>query len=384
MDSDRKSTVSSFYGARKSSIDALNQDYPPQPTGSGGRRDDTSSFFSPDRSSMDPLNGPRLASAGYNQGSFFHAGREEPLKGGRDEENHSPEADAWDVYADFNNAGPRYSSAFGIGQTQAAYTQLPPATSMKSEPQENDGKVEMVTVPALGPEWGKEEMHQVTKAGKRERKQEASKAFWKSWNRGERGLCGHYFTRKVLVFFMFGLCCAIGIILAFTIPRVPSFSFNGGTPLVNATGSWATAVPTIFAPSVANFSFPAFASLQADTTSNFLPLKFNSLHATVFDLDTNRQVGTGDFAKFTLPAKVFPDIMLPLNFTYFATNSSDQTYQNWYNACKNKGLFADGKRPSLKFRLVLDISIFGLPSSHSTSAQVTDADCPVELSLNAP
>ena len=120
MDSDRKSTVSSFYGARKTSIDALNQDYPPQPTGARGR-DDASSFFQPDRNSIDHLNGTR-ASAGYNRGSFFHAGREEPLKGGRDEETDlGNQPDAWDVYADFNNAGPRYSTAFGMGQTQSAY-----------------------------------------------------------------------------------------------------------------------------------------------------------------------------------------------------------------------------------------------------------------------
>ena len=117
MEADRKSTVSSFYGGRKSSIDrlnALNTEYPPQPVVRG--RDDASSFFSPERSSMDHLNGTR-SSAGYNRGSFFHVGREEPLKGGRDEER-DPREDAWDVYADFNNAGPRYSSAFGMGMSQ--------------------------------------------------------------------------------------------------------------------------------------------------------------------------------------------------------------------------------------------------------------------------
>lgn len=116
MDADRKSTVSSFYGGRKSSIDplnTLNTEYPPQPAARG--RDDASSFFSPDRSSMDHLN--TRSSAGYNRGSFFHVGREEPLKGGRDEEK-DPKEDAWDVYADFNNAGPRYSSAFGMGMSQ--------------------------------------------------------------------------------------------------------------------------------------------------------------------------------------------------------------------------------------------------------------------------
>jgi hypothetical protein len=119
MDADRKSTVSSFYGGRKGSLDALNQDFP-SPTGdytpqqSGRMRDDASSFFNP-RGSMDPLAG-RSNTAGYNQGSFFHAGREEPLKGGRDEEEMAPDG-GWDVYADFNNAGPKYSSAFGTQDT---------------------------------------------------------------------------------------------------------------------------------------------------------------------------------------------------------------------------------------------------------------------------
>jgi len=72
----------------------------------------------------------------------------------------------------------------------------------------NDNRVEMVTVPALGPEWGKEEMYQNTKAGRREKKAETRKQFWKAWNRGERGLCGRYFTRKVLVWTLFGLCIA--------------------------------------------------------------------------------------------------------------------------------------------------------------------------------
>lgn len=71
---------------------------------------------------MDHLTGARSASAGYNRNTFFPAAREEPLKGGADEE--AGESDAWDVYADFNNAGPRYSSAFGMGQNQAAYVEV--------------------------------------------------------------------------------------------------------------------------------------------------------------------------------------------------------------------------------------------------------------------
>lgn len=64
---------------------------------------------------MDAMAHERHGSAGYNRNSFFHTGREEPLKGGRDEEEPATPGtgDAWDIYADFNNTGPKYSTAFG-------------------------------------------------------------------------------------------------------------------------------------------------------------------------------------------------------------------------------------------------------------------------------
>jgi len=64
----------------------------------------------------------------------------------------------------------------------------------------------MVTVPALGPEWQKSEMRDMTKAGRREKKAESRNEKWKAWKRGERGMCGKYFTRRVFVFTLFGLC----------------------------------------------------------------------------------------------------------------------------------------------------------------------------------
>jgi len=66
----------------------------------------------------------------------------------------------------------------------------------------------MVTVPAMGAEWAKDEMRAMTKSGRKKAKKDARKHFWKEWNRGERGLCGRYFTRRVLVFTMFFLCVA--------------------------------------------------------------------------------------------------------------------------------------------------------------------------------
>jgi hypothetical protein len=243
----------------------------------------------------------------------------------------------------------------------------------------------MVTVPALGPEWGKDEMHQMTKAGKTERKNESRAHFWKSWNRGERGLCGRFFTRKVFVFFLFGFIAVIALILGFTIPRVPAFSLVAGNPLINATGPFATAVPIIFSRTPTNFSFPAFASLQFDTSSSFLPVKFTQLSASVFDLDSNLKVGSGSYAHITLPAQSFPSFSLPVNFTYFTSNASDQTWTNWYDACRNTAFYPpNGLRPTLSFRLVLEMNILGLPGQHSSSAQTSDASCPVELPQNAP
>ncbi|KAF9453135.1 hypothetical protein P691DRAFT_659138 [Macrolepiota fuliginosa MF-IS2] len=327
---------------------------------------------------MDRLGG-RGISAGYNSSSFY-PGREEPLKGGRDEEE-----DAWDVYADFNNAGPRYSTAYVHSSTNSqGYHALDPSTPSKEVDMAGAAPVEMVTVPALGPEWAKSELHDMTKAAKREKKTDSRKEKWKRWNRGETGMCGSYCTRKIFVWFMFGFAVVIALVVAFCIPRVPSFSFNRKTPLINATGAWSEAVPYGFSRTPANFSFPAFASLQLSTDNNFVPITFNHMRASVFDLDTGRQIATGDLlSKTTVPPKQFPDILLPLNFTYFATNFSDQTWTNWYNGCRNKLNYATGDRPSVKFRLVLDLDILGLPGSRTVSTQVADADCPMELPVNS-
>lgn len=53
------------------------------------------------------------------------------------------------------------------------------------------------------------------------------------------------------------------------------------------------------------------------------------MKAQVFDLDTSRQVGTGDLGKRTIPARGFPKILLPLNMTYAISNDSDITCGSW-------------------------------------------------------
>ena len=125
MDYDRRSAVSSFYGGRRSSVDALNRDYVAPPSSDPrARRDSSSSFFNPaatgslPRGAADPA---RVNNAGYNRMSYLDVGRTEPVKGGYDDEVERPNEGGWDVFADFNNAGPRYSHAFGLGQSEPTY-----------------------------------------------------------------------------------------------------------------------------------------------------------------------------------------------------------------------------------------------------------------------
>ncbi|THV03632.1 hypothetical protein K435DRAFT_774860 [Dendrothele bispora CBS 962.96] len=426
MDSDRKSTVSSFYG-RKNSMDALNNDFPSPSLserdrygqqggygrgaagggggGGGGGRDDASSFFQPnaDFSNNAPRSSRPVNSAGYNRNSFFFAGREEPLKGGRDEEEDVGGGGAgggFDIYADFNNAGPKYSTSYNSDGYQAlpgGHANFPqpgsptPGTSTPknegdatySSPFDGGGQVELVTVPALGPEWRKEEMKGMTKKAKREKKNDKRREALRAWNRGERGICGKWFTKRMLVVVMFVTCVVIGIILAFTVPRVPSFSFNSDHPLANATGDWADAVPIHFERLPANFTFPAFADLRIDTGNNYLPLHFNNLIATVLDSETGKEVGHGDLGSYTIPAKSLSEVLVPLNFTYTAVNFTDPTWENWHDACQNAAVSQGGVRPGLNFRLVIEMHIAGLVGTRSASTQVANAACPIELPQNA-
>lgn len=82
----------------------------------------------------------------------------------------------------------------------------PPGAKTDGDADSTHTPVELVTVPALGPEWQKSEMKNMTKSGRREIKSEKRQEKWKAWNRGDTGLCGNWFTKKALVFFIFAVC----------------------------------------------------------------------------------------------------------------------------------------------------------------------------------
>ena len=109
MDADRKSTVSSFYGGPKNILNdnfdsSQTRAVPPTPY-------TASSFFDPDRGN-DQVR--EYSSAGYDPVSYYS--RKMPLKDDFDDEN----TEVFNIGADFNNVGERYSVAYGVVDSAAA------------------------------------------------------------------------------------------------------------------------------------------------------------------------------------------------------------------------------------------------------------------------
>ncbi|KAG9119061.1 hypothetical protein FRC07_006096, partial [Ceratobasidium sp. 392] len=95
------------------------------------------------------------------------------------------------------------------------------------------------------------------------------------------------------------------------------------------------------------------------------------------------QVATGNLGGYTVPPKTFSAIKVPVTFSYVGVNSSDATWLNFYNACKNKSQVTGGIRPGLQLRLILELSIAGLINKPTAGTQISDANCPIELASNA-
>ncbi|KAH7099544.1 hypothetical protein BKA62DRAFT_709271 [Auriculariales sp. MPI-PUGE-AT-0066] len=327
-----------------------------------------SSYYDKD-APFDPYaQGHARQSSGYNAASFATPARQAPLKGGRDEEEaFSPEAN-WDIYNDFNNVGPRLNNtppAFSSADSKGMYRPLPNRTDARSDA--TTPEVELVTVPAFGAEWNKDELKGMTKSGKRKAKTQA---------RNDTGACGGCFTRRLLVFVIFGLILATGIALAICIPRVPSFSFNSDSPFrpINNDGDaqWKTA----FSRTPANFSFPAWLDLRVNTRSSITPIHFDLLSAKLYEQGEYTVVGTGNLTGYTVPAKKDVPILLPIVFEHQAVNSSDLTWLHFYDACKNS-------RPGINIRVVLEMKIRGRLGTAGTSTQINGVACPIELPLDS-
>ncbi|KAG8897668.1 hypothetical protein FRC00_003961 [Tulasnella sp. 408] len=329
---------------------------------SGNRRDSFQSGYSPQTADFRTA-GSR--NAGYSNDSYSRQPDAiEPVKGGRDEE--AGTGPGWDVYADFNNAGPRYSAAFGVPglKNDTGYRPLSRPDTLGSKSKKGgtsttyEPEVELVTVPAMGAEWSKQELKDMKKSGRAEIKAEKRKRAWNAFVRDEEGL--------------------LGLTLYFVIPRVPNFGFAYGTPLVANGG------PTpYFNRYPANFSFTGGVDLQADTHSSYIPVHFRNITAELYSADTFKLVATGSTGALTMPAKSYVPLPLNMTFSYTAVNTSDETWNLYYNACQNKIAVVGGERPGLNVRLILKMQIAGLIGSYGAATLLSNVPCPIQLPLNS-
>ncbi|KAG8920289.1 hypothetical protein FRC02_000993 [Tulasnella sp. 418] len=372
---DGRSAVSSFYGGRRSQ-DVFRKAEAQQPPRQRERRDSHSTFFG---KHVEDYSADQQDYRSPRSPDYPPTGRGSHSAHGRDEEANAGAGGGWDVFADFNNAGPRYSTAFGVKND--GYQPLSrPDTLGSSKPKSSayTPEVEMVTVPALGPEWKSSELRDMTSRGKRDNAARERKVAFRQWWRDQRGLCGvPWLTRKTVVWGAFGTIVSIGLLLVFLLPRVPKFAFNDDTPLNNVGGT------PVFNRSPANFTFQSALDLQVDTSGSFIPVHFNSLKAEIYSADTYKKVAEGELGPWTFKAKQYEVIQLNVTFAYEAANVSDTTWTNFYDACKNKIQFPDGKRPGLNLILILKMKILGLIGTQKDSTTMSTVGCPVELPTNA-
>ncbi|WWC93719.1 hypothetical protein V866_000555 [Kwoniella sp. B9012] len=300
----------------------------------------------------------------------------------------------FDVRADFDGVGPKWSErngakkegsvrsggALGMGMMDdAMYRPVSMHVAPSAYGDNNKSaasREEMVSVPMLGPEWQKSELHELSRRGQAELRGDKRSKAWKEWTRDQRGLCGiKWLTRKVLVFIIFTFLAALGITLFFVIPRVPNFEFYKESPFTvdNSTVSF-NRVPT-------NFSFAGTLNLYGDGSGSYLPIHFTSLQATLYDETTNKAIAKGDWGNHYMDHKDQQPVQLPVNFEYSALNTSDTTWNDMYQACGHK--WTGTTRPDLKLRLVLKMAIVGLTNEPEISTQISDVECPFELGTNS-
>ncbi|TYJ56118.1 hypothetical protein B9479_003228 [Cryptococcus floricola] len=316
---------------------------------------------------------------------------------------YSPEEEhdePFDVRADFDVKGPKWSagagagaggglkspglegetgrgSVMGMGVVGDRSSYMPvgdhsPSGEYASQDKSLASREELVSVPVLGPEWRKGELHDMSRRGQNEIQGDKRKRAWRAWNRDQRGLCGmRWLSRKVLVMIIFVLLAALGVALYFLIPRAPTFKFYGDDP-------FSVRNETInFNRSPTNYSFSGNLNLWGDASSSYLPVHFTHLEATVYDHVTSKKIATGDWGNHVMAHKEQQAVLLPIDFSYSAVNTSDTTWNDMYNACAH--IWTGTTRPDLKFRLVLEMSIVGLVKKTSTTLEISDVTCPFEL-----
>lgn len=275
------------------------------------------------------------------------------------------------TYQDFNNEGPR-RSYYDLAQRPQSPGSASQLLTPSSEKQLDD--LDLAHAPVLGNDWSdgeaKREHESRRKTIARERKQKVA-----DFTQGRRKLCGWLGWRQG-VFIVFALLVALGVTLFFVVPRVPSLQYDALKPMT-ADGGDAT-----FLHLPGNFSFTGELNLAVDAKENWLPLVFSSFSLVVKEVTTNAAIGRGTLDSGTsVPGRKLSPLSVPVSFSYASTNDTDPTWQALYQSCKHNWP-GQPARPSLAFRVLVDMGIRGKIGTTEVSAAIAPFTCPFELSGN--
>lgn len=233
--------------------------------------------------------------------------------------------------------------------------------------------IELITVPALGNEYTKEELRDMTRSAKRRKKRTHRKRRCQLWVSGEDHLWG-WLSPRVAVFIAFFVLVALGVLLFFVIPRVPTFailSTNPVTALPNGASMNVNRSPT-------NFSMDMGFNLRASNRNGWIPSRATDLEMDVVDLNTYIKVGKGQMDALTFHARGNTLFQFPVHFSYVSLNASgDQTWQDFYQACGAQ--YAGQTRPTLNLAIQLKMKINGLIGTKQTNTQINNVVCPFTL-----
>lgn len=233
--------------------------------------------------------------------------------------------------------------------------------------------IELVTVPALGTEYTKEELKGMTSASRRSRKRSSRSHSWRMWVSGQDHLCG-WLSPRVAVFAAFFVLAGLAVLLYFVIPRVPTFAILAAAPV--------TAVPNGASMNIhrspSNFSMDMDMNLRADNKASWVSISLTSMQMEVTDLTTSKLVGKGTLPSLHLPGRKQTMFKFPVHYSYVSLNTTgDQTWQDFYTAC---GPTIQGTtRPTLNLALKISMKISGLVGTKLTYTQIGNVVCPFTL-----
>ncbi|KAJ1035272.1 hypothetical protein NDA13_000692 [Ustilago tritici] len=233
--------------------------------------------------------------------------------------------------------------------------------------------IELITVPALGNEYTKEELRGMTRGSKRRRKRTQRRKRCQLWVSGQDHICG-WLSPRLAVLVVFFILVSLGVMLYFVIPRVPTFailSTNPVTAIPNGASMQVNRAPT-------NFSMDMGFNLRADNRGSWIPTHAQDLKMEVTDLNTYKLVGKASMDGITFKGRGSTVFQFAVHFSYASLNvSGDQTWQDFYTGCGPN--YPGQSRPSLNLGVKLTMRIRGLIGRKQTYTQLGGVACPFTL-----